>query len=195
MGRIVNVAVVGYGGMGGWHTRLLQQIPEVHLAGVYDILPERNKAAEEVGIKAYESYEALLADPAVDVVTVAIPNDAHKDVCIQAMEAGAKGRFIPASLNKDGSLGRYSSALSQQELHTVLEYSKLLIAAMGRELLEGRVEPEPALTGRDSCRYCPYSPVCGRELGGQNVKQDKTTPQEALAQMEEALQKGGKAHG
>lgn len=88
MGRIVNVAVVGYGGMGGWHTRLLQQIPEVHLAGVYDILPERNKAAEEVGIKAYESYEALLADPAVDVVTVAIPNDAHKDVCIQAMEAG-----------------------------------------------------------------------------------------------------------
>ena len=57
MGRIVNVAVVGYGGMGGWHTRLLQQIPEVHLAGVYDILPERNKAAEEVGIKAYESYE------------------------------------------------------------------------------------------------------------------------------------------
>ena len=109
---------------------------------------------------------------------------------IQAMEAGAKGRFIPASLNKDGSLGRYSSALSRQELHTVLEYSKLLIAAMGRELLEGRVEPEPALTGRDSCRYCPYSPVCGRELGGQNVKQDKITPQEALAQMEEALQKG-----
>lgn len=88
MGRIVNVAVVGYGGMGGWHTRLLQEIPEVHLAGVYDILPERNKAAEEVGIKAYESYEALLADPNVDVVTVAIPNDAHKDVCIQAMEAG-----------------------------------------------------------------------------------------------------------
>lgn len=114
---------------------------------------------------------------------------------IQAMEAGARGRFIPASLNKDGSLGRYSSALSRQELHTVLEYSKLLIAAMGRELLEGRVEPEPALTGRNSCRYCPYSPVCGRELDGQNVKQDKTTSQEALAQMEEALQKGGKAHG
>ncbi len=88
MGRIVNVAVVGYGGMGGWHTRLLQEIPEVHLAGVYDILPERNRAAEEKGIKAYESYEALLADPEVDVVTVAIPNDAHKDVCIQAMEAG-----------------------------------------------------------------------------------------------------------
>lgn len=88
MSRVVNVAVVGYGGMGGWHTRLLQEIPEVSLSGVYDILPERNQAAEEKGIKAYPSLEALLADPTVDVVTVAIPNDVHKEVCIQAMEAG-----------------------------------------------------------------------------------------------------------
>lgn len=88
MGKIVNVAVVGYGGMGGWHTRKLQEIPEVHLQGVYDILPERNKAAEEKGIKAYASLEELLADPAIDVVTVAIPNDAHKEVCVKAMEAG-----------------------------------------------------------------------------------------------------------
>ena len=82
MGRIVNVAVVGYGGMGGWHTRTLQQIPEVHLAGVYDILPERNQAAEEKGIKAYESFEALLADPSVDVVTVAIPNEKRIDTSV-----------------------------------------------------------------------------------------------------------------
>ena len=94
MGKIVNVAVVGYGGMGGWHTRLLQEIPEVRLAGVYDILPERNKAAEEKGIKAYESLEALLADPEIDVVTVAIPNDAHKEVCIKVMD-GDNRYFFP----------------------------------------------------------------------------------------------------
>ena len=88
MSKTVNVAVVGYGGMGGWHTLRLQEIPEVNLAGVYDILPERNKAAEEKGIKAYASLEALLSDPEVDVVTVAIPNDMHCEVCIQAMEAG-----------------------------------------------------------------------------------------------------------
>ena len=45
-----------------------------------------------------------------------------------AMEAGAKGRFIPASLNKDGSLGRFSSALDGEQLKTVLDYSKRLIA-------------------------------------------------------------------
>lgn len=88
MSRVIGVAVVGYGGMGGWHTRILQQIPETELKGVYDILPERNQAAEAVGIHAYGSLEELLADPTVDVVTVAIPNDAHKDVVIAALEAG-----------------------------------------------------------------------------------------------------------
>jgi Predicted dehydrogenases and related proteins len=88
MSKIVNVAVIGYGGMGGWHTRVLQEIPEVNLAGVYDILPERNKAAEEAGIKAYATLEDLLGDETIDLVTVAIPNDVHKEMCIKVMEAG-----------------------------------------------------------------------------------------------------------
>lgn len=88
MSRVINVAVIGYGGMGGWHTRLLKEIPEVNLIGIYDIKPERNAAAEEAGIKAYESLEAVLNDGEVDVVTIAIPNDLHKDVAIQAMAAG-----------------------------------------------------------------------------------------------------------
>lgn len=117
MGKKVKVAVIGYGGMGGWHTRKLMEIPEVELAGVYDILPERNRAAEEKGIKAYASLEALLADPEIDAVTVAIPNDVHEEVCIQAMEAGkltisekpvtmsteSLERFIAAS-NRTGSV-------------------------------------------------------------------------------------------
>lgn len=88
MGRVVNVVVIGYGGMGGWHTRRIAQIPEVHLNGVYDIDPARNKAAEDAGIHAYPSYQAVLDDPTVDVVTIAIPNDQHKKVAIQAMAAG-----------------------------------------------------------------------------------------------------------
>lgn len=89
MSKVVRVAVVGYGGMGGWHTKRLQEIPGVvELAGVYDIKPERNKVAEENGIHAYSSFEELLADKTIDVVTVAIPNDQHKKVCIQVMEAG-----------------------------------------------------------------------------------------------------------
>ncbi len=29
MSKVVRVAVVGYGGMGGWHTKRLQEIPGV----------------------------------------------------------------------------------------------------------------------------------------------------------------------
>ena len=84
----VKVAVIGYGGMGGWHCNKIQSIEEVELAGVYDILPERNGVAEEKGIHAYSTMDELLADPEVKIVTVAIPNQLHKDVCIKAMAAG-----------------------------------------------------------------------------------------------------------
>ena len=82
------IAVIGYGGMGGWHCSKIGEIEELELAGVYDIKESRNAAAEEIGIHAYASLEALLADPTVEIVTVAIPNQLHMDVCVQAMEAG-----------------------------------------------------------------------------------------------------------
>ena len=84
----IGVVVIGYGGMGGWHTRLLKQMDEFVIKGVFDIKDERNKAAEENGFKAYKSFDDVLADNDVQLVTVAIPNDVHKDVCIRAMQAG-----------------------------------------------------------------------------------------------------------
>lgn len=114
---------------------------------------------------------------------------------IQAMEAGARGKFIPASLNKDGSLGRYSSTLDREGLQTVLAYVKRVVATMGEALLEGRVEAAPHLKNRSACRYCPYSPVCGKEFTAKDVELDKTTPQQALEKMRETLEKGGNTHG
>ena len=111
------------------------------------------------------------------------------------MEAGARGKFIPASLNKDGSLGRYSSTLDREGLQTVLAYVKRVVATMGEALLEGRVEAAPHLKNRSACRYCPYSPVCGKEFTAKDVELDKTTPQQALEKMRETLEKGGNPHG
>ena len=114
---------------------------------------------------------------------------------IQAMEAGARGEVHPR-LSEQGwqpgpvQLGPFPAGAAHRA-----GVFQAVDRRHGARAAGGPVEPEPALTGRNSCRYCPYSPVCGRELDGQNVKQDKTTSQEALAQMEEALQKGGKAHG
>ncbi len=84
----MKVAVVGYGGMGGWHVEHLLKSDVAELAGVYDILPEQNALAESRGIHAYASYEALLADPEIELVTVATPNDSHEELVVAALNAG-----------------------------------------------------------------------------------------------------------
>ena len=84
----MNLVVVGYGGMGGWHVQHALKSDVVNLRGVYDILPERNALAESRGIHAYASYEDVLTDEQVDLITVAIPNDVHESVCVRALEAG-----------------------------------------------------------------------------------------------------------
>ena len=84
----VRLAVIGYGGMGSWHTKKVKKLPEIELAGIYDIKPERMALARENEIFTYDSMEALLADPSVELVTVAVPNHLHRDICIAAMDAG-----------------------------------------------------------------------------------------------------------
>ena len=81
-------AIIGYGGMGSWHAQQLMSMEEIELCGVYDINLERSMAAEKNGIHTYESLEQLLADGKVELVTIAIPNDIHKEIAIKAMQAG-----------------------------------------------------------------------------------------------------------
>ncbi len=83
-----NLVVIGYGGMGGWHVGHAQKSDVVNLLGIYDIDPKKAELAESRGIHAYSSFEEVLADKNVDMVTVAIPNDQHKSVVIRALEAG-----------------------------------------------------------------------------------------------------------
>ena len=81
-------AIIGYGGMGGWHARHILEAGVVDLAGIYDVKEERCALAREQGIRAYASQAELLADPAVDFVVIATPNEWHKPIAIAALEAG-----------------------------------------------------------------------------------------------------------
>ena len=82
------LAMVGFGGMAGWHYDLIQRIDDLEVAGIWDIKEERRTYAEGKGIHVYKSEEDLMADPTVDIVLVATPNDVHKGVVIRALEAG-----------------------------------------------------------------------------------------------------------
>ena len=82
------VAVIGYGGMGGWHTKYLLKSDVAELAGIWDIKEDRRALAAERGIFVYDSFDAVLADPTVDILTLAVPNELHMPMAVTAMEAG-----------------------------------------------------------------------------------------------------------
>lgn len=82
------LAIVGFGGMGRRHTEMIQQVPQIVLCGIYDVLEQQKELARSLGINAYNTMEELLADPAVDLVLVATPNNYHKDIAVQALRAG-----------------------------------------------------------------------------------------------------------
>ena len=119
-GRIMKkmkVAVVGYGGMGGWHTEKLQKSDVAELAGIYDIRRERNELAESRGIHAYGSLRELLQDSEVELVTVAVPNDAHEDVVVKALNAGKNVICEkPVALSLE-SLNRMIEAAEKNHVH------------------------------------------------------------------------------
>ncbi len=81
-------AVIGYGGQGAWHTRQILASDVAELVGVYDIDSAKNDKAIENGIKAYASFEDVLADTLVDNIVIAVPNDDHKELVVRSLEAG-----------------------------------------------------------------------------------------------------------
>lgn len=85
---VTRLGIVGYGGMGRWHAFKSDMVECIEVAGVYDIDPKRMEKAANEDWHIYESLEQMLADPTVELVTVAIPNHLHLEVCVKAMEAG-----------------------------------------------------------------------------------------------------------
>lgn len=82
-------AIVGFGGMGNWHRELIESgIENLTLKGIYDIAEEPCRKARELGYHVYGSLAEVLADPEIDIVLCATPNDCHKDIVIQTLQAG-----------------------------------------------------------------------------------------------------------
>lgn len=86
--REFGLGIVGFGGMAQFHREELEKIDGIHLRGTFDIKEERQEYAKELGLKAYQSLEALLEEESIDIILVATPNDEHKPIAIQAMRAG-----------------------------------------------------------------------------------------------------------
>jgi predicted dehydrogenase len=83
-------AVVGAGLWGSQHARVFSTLPEAALVAVCDVDAGRAEAMKtRFGARrAYTDLGELLADPAVEAVTVATPDFAHSDIILRALAAG-----------------------------------------------------------------------------------------------------------
>jgi predicted dehydrogenase len=81
----LKAAVVGTGFIAAVHVDALRRLG-VEVTGVVGSSPER--AAAKGLAPVYESYEALLADPRVDVIHLTTPNHLHHPEVTQALAAG-----------------------------------------------------------------------------------------------------------
>lgn len=82
------MGIIGFGGMGTYHFKNLLKGQDVVAKGIWDIKEERREYARELGLHVYQSLEDLLADDELELVLVATPNDMHKPIAIQALQAG-----------------------------------------------------------------------------------------------------------
>lgn len=63
--------------------------PDAKLCAFYDLDMDRaGELAEKYGGKAYDTVEALLADPEIDAVSICAANYAHAELTIKALDAG-----------------------------------------------------------------------------------------------------------
>ncbi len=81
------MGVVGVGSLGYHHARILSTLPDVDVAGVYDIRADRlAEVSTQLAVPAVNSLPDLLA--ACDACIVAVPTESHEAVALEAIDRG-----------------------------------------------------------------------------------------------------------
>ena len=92
-GSKIKLGIIGIGNMGTEHCRniLAGKCPEIELAAVADVRPERFEWAKKElpeSVKVYDSGEALIRDGKCDAVLVAVPHYLHEEMTVKALQNG-----------------------------------------------------------------------------------------------------------
>jgi len=82
---------------------------------------------------------------------------------IREMDKSIEGAslIIPATINKDGVIGRNTSAVTLERFGLLRRYVGKLLKDLCGEIVKGNVSIKPYKRKREtSCKYCSFSPVC-----------------------------------
>jgi UDP-N-acetyl-2-amino-2-deoxyglucuronate dehydrogenase len=85
----IGFGIVGCGMIAQFHARAVGDLRGAKVVACYDSVPAAaDKFAEATGCRAYHDLNAMLANPAVDVVTICTPSGAHLEPATAAARAG-----------------------------------------------------------------------------------------------------------
>ncbi len=83
------IGIVGAGMIAHVHAKAIKEIPHATLKGVYSPTPsKRIDLATQHDCIAYESLEAMLENPDIDLVCICTPSGLHMDPTLKCIEAG-----------------------------------------------------------------------------------------------------------
>lgn len=89
MSKQFGFGIIGCGTIAGFHAKAIGDLPNARLAGCFS---RRTEQAEQFaathGCRPYNTLEAMLADPAIDVITICTPSGAHLEPALAAADAG-----------------------------------------------------------------------------------------------------------
>jgi UDP-N-acetyl-2-amino-2-deoxyglucuronate dehydrogenase len=81
--------IIGCGMIANFHARAIAEVRGARLVGGYDAVPAAaDRLAGSFGCKAYYRLKDMLADPAIDVVTIGTPSGAHLEPAVAAAREG-----------------------------------------------------------------------------------------------------------
>ena len=88
---VFKTLVIGAGTMGTVHAHAYEKLTNVELVGIVDHnFPKAQKLAEQVGVKAFCTYEEAVASiREIDVVSICLPTPLHKEYLIKVADQGS----------------------------------------------------------------------------------------------------------
>ena len=87
--RLIRIAFIGAGDIAFLHGAAIGRLPGMELAGLWSPDGNLNREKSELfGCSVYDSIDALVDDPAIDVIFVLTPMESHHHYAMMAMDAG-----------------------------------------------------------------------------------------------------------
>jgi UDP-N-acetyl-2-amino-2-deoxyglucuronate dehydrogenase len=85
----IGFGIIGCGMISRFHAKAVADLRGAQVVACQDAFPSAaDKLADELGCTAYHDLDDLLADPAVDVVTICTPSGLHMEPAVAAAKAG-----------------------------------------------------------------------------------------------------------